>query len=227
MRNLILHIALLAAFLTAAPAGAEIYHWVDDQGVPHYSNQKPPATDKTLSTQEEIPYDAEADRQRREAEAAAWKEELERESREEEARLKLEAERLAALRQQRASQAPDTIIQNNVYRSGGGGGGYYPPYCEDGLPPPCRGPILTPRERRQLYHRRYYQSSPYFRGHLYYGNTLNYRPGRPGAGMPPSGVYPPVGRPPVARPPVVRPPGVHPPVARPPIVGRPRPAPYR
>ncbi len=226
MKNLILAIALLVAFISAAPAGAEIYHWVDDQDVPHYSNQKPAETDKPLSTQAEIPYDAEADRKRQEAEAAAWKEELERESRQEEARLRLEAERLAAQRQQRASQPPPTIIQNNVYKSGGGSA-YYPSYCRDGLPPPCRGPVLPPWERRKLYHRRYYQSSPYFRQHLYYGNTLNYRPRRPGSSLPPSGIVPPVGRPPgvhppVVRPPVARPPVGHPPAVRPPLVGRPR-----
>ena len=215
MKNLILYTALLTTFFLAAPAGAEIYHWVDDQGVPHYSNQKPPETDKPLSTQEEIPYDAEADRKRREAEAAAWKEELERESRQEEARLKLEAERLAARRQRQASQPPPAIIQNYVNQSGGGGA-YYRPYCGDRLPPPCRGPVLTPSQRRELYHRRYYQSSPYFRQHLYYGNTLNYRPGRPGSSLPP------VGPPPSTRPPCVHPPVGHPPVVRPPSVGRPR-----
>ena len=215
VKTLIPTLFLLAALMQPSPAAAEIYHWVDKNGVPHYSNQKPPKTDQSVSTQAEIPYDAEADRQRREAEAKAYREDLERESREEQALMKLEAERLAAQRRQQAAQQPPVVIENNVYKNKGG---YYPPvYCPDGYPPPCRHPVVPPWEMRRRYHRRYYQTSPFIDGHLYYGNPLTYRPGRPGPYLPPSGIAPPVGRPPVTRPPIHRPP-----VTRPPIVGRPR-----
>ncbi len=219
MKNLTAIIFIVALFLCPPPADAEIYHWVDKNGVPHYSNQKPPKSDVSVSTEAEIPYDAEADRRRREAEAAAYKEDLERESREEQARLKLEAERLAAQRRQAAQ--PPTIIQNNVYESRDGG--YSPPvYCPDGLPPPCRRPVVPPGEMRRRYHKRYYQTSPFYGESGYYDSPLNHRPGRPGAYLPPAGIVPPVGRPPMSRPPVVRPPVHRPPVTRPPVVGRPR-----
>jgi Domain of unknown function (DUF4124) len=41
MRAPILFLAALLAPLAAAPAHAEIYKWVDDQGVVHYSNSRP------------------------------------------------------------------------------------------------------------------------------------------------------------------------------------------
>ena len=215
MNKLTSYAVLLGAFFLLQPADAEIYRWVDDQGIPHYSNQQPAARDKSMSVQEEIPYDAEADRRRREADKIAWKEALERESRQEQARLKLEAERLAAQTQRRSLEGPNTVIQNNVYRNRGGAV-YFPTYCQDGLPPPCRDRKLTSRQLREQYHRQYYQSSPYFRQHLYYGNTLNYQPVKRGSVHSPT-----------VRPPTVRAPSVGPPVSHPPASGRPRPAPYR
>ena len=61
-------IILLAALSGAGFACADIYVWTDADGIKHITNYAPPEQAEILVRAPEIPYDAEADRQRREAE---------------------------------------------------------------------------------------------------------------------------------------------------------------
>ena len=51
---------------TALTAHADIYSWTDENGVNHFTNYAPPKHAKLLIKTPEIPYDEEADNQRRE-----------------------------------------------------------------------------------------------------------------------------------------------------------------
>jgi hypothetical protein len=57
--------------LGAGAAEADIYLWTDDNGVKHITNTSPPPNATLLMREPEIPYDAAADRARREAERSA------------------------------------------------------------------------------------------------------------------------------------------------------------
>ena len=50
----------------ALTAHADIYSWTDENGVNHFRNYAPPKHAKLLMKTPEIPYDEEADNQRRE-----------------------------------------------------------------------------------------------------------------------------------------------------------------
>lgn len=63
----ILSLVLLTGFLAAGFAGADIYVWTDEKGIKHITNYAPPEHATILIRTPEIPYDAEADRQRLEA----------------------------------------------------------------------------------------------------------------------------------------------------------------
>ena len=66
----------------AFTAHADIYSWVDEDGVTHFTNHSPPKHAKLLMKTPEIPYDEEADNERREADRleAARQELAEREA---------------------------------------------------------------------------------------------------------------------------------------------------
>jgi hypothetical protein len=60
-------------------ADADIYTWIDENGVKHFSNFAPPANAEVIMKTEEMPYDEQADQQRMAAESqerlvAAWQE---------------------------------------------------------------------------------------------------------------------------------------------------------
>ena len=65
----IIILVLLAVWVygfTALTARADIYSWTDENGVNHFTNYSPPKQAKLLMKTPEIPYDEEADNQRRE-----------------------------------------------------------------------------------------------------------------------------------------------------------------
>ena len=65
----ILILILMAVWLfgfVALTAHADIYSWTDENGVSHFTNYAPPKHAKLLMKTPEIPYDEEADNQRRE-----------------------------------------------------------------------------------------------------------------------------------------------------------------
>jgi len=132
------------------PANADIYVWTDENGVKHITNYAPPERAQVLIRTPEIPYDAEADRQRQEAERRERMAREKLELEEKEARLeRLEREasaRLAAAEQLhlemrayqkgREDQARDQDANRRSFRYGGplwyGGWGRFPGYGRNG-----------------------------------------------------------------------------------------------
>jgi TolA-binding protein len=68
MRLFALFTCLLAACLWSRAGHADIYVWVDENDVKHFTNQNPPPEAEVLMRTKEIPYDEAADHARREAE---------------------------------------------------------------------------------------------------------------------------------------------------------------
>ena len=143
MKRLNIWALILALFglggLAASTAGADIYAWTDENGVKNFTNQAPPKQATLFMKTPEIPYDEEADNQRREMDrlAVARQELAEREA------FLLEqqqaAERRIAAANARADEAlreADRILRDaqaasedaNYSSSSGSGYGYYFPY---------------------------------------------------------------------------------------------------
>ena len=139
MKRLDIRVLILAIFgfvsLAVSTAGADIYAWTDKNGVRHFTNQAPPKQATLFMKTPEIPYDEEADNQRREIDrlAVARQELAEREA------FLLEqqqaAERRIAAANARADEAlreADRILRDaedaNYNYSGSYGYGYYYPY---------------------------------------------------------------------------------------------------
>jgi hypothetical protein len=148
LRNALLVVPLV--LLAVYSADADIYVWTDESGIKHITNYAPPERAQVLIHTPEIPYDAEADRQRREAE---HREQIAREKRElaeQKARLELlereasarmvAAEQLhremSAYEKGREDQARESDTFSRSYRYGGpiwhGGWGRHPGYGRNG-----------------------------------------------------------------------------------------------
>jgi hypothetical protein len=80
MKKLSLLAALLMFFFMPHLTSAEIYSWIDENGVKHFSNEPPPEGVKILNQTKEIKTDKEKDRQREESDKQYMKK-LEQESR--------------------------------------------------------------------------------------------------------------------------------------------------
>lgn len=94
-------IAVLVLLILAPGAGAQIYYWIDENGIKHFSSEPPPAGVPVIEKSEQIPYDKqEADKYRREQEKT-W-ERLQQMW--DERRRQEEAEAAEARRQQEAEQ---------------------------------------------------------------------------------------------------------------------------
>ncbi len=188
-------LTIMAALLMwAAPLKADIYHWVDTEGVTHYANTNPPADAAQVSRSNEISYNAAADQERKAADAASLKAFLERESRDERARMELEAQRLAAETARRERAAAEALLRSaseaqpvyeytGIYRRHG----YYhrPRPCIYGTENGCKGSrpyfhtesvrnpqdhffLSTPAHLKPLFSRR----SRVFRQHLNHGGNF-------------------------------------------------------
>ncbi len=66
----IVWIALLGLVPVPAARADSLFHWVDDKGVHHFTNIRPPDGVDNLGHIEEIPYNADADEERRERDSA-------------------------------------------------------------------------------------------------------------------------------------------------------------
>ena len=142
MNKIITFCFLMFICLMAPHLYADIYVWTDDHGVKHFTNQDPPEHAEIIMKTEEIPFDEEADRVRREAEIREQAERARLELAEREAELERrewEAERRMAdanLRADEALRRADGLMQegeNYDYisrRSGYIGSGFirYPSY---------------------------------------------------------------------------------------------------
>ena len=127
------------AGLVVSTASADIYSWTDENGVKHFTNHAPPKQAALFMKTPEIPYDEDADNQRREMDRleAARLELAEREAflmKEQQA-----AERRIAAANAKADaalQEADQVLQyaqdaaeaTASYRTGSFGYGYYYPY---------------------------------------------------------------------------------------------------
>ena len=140
----IIILVLLAVWVygfTALTARADIYSWTDENGVNHFTNYSPPKQAKLLMKTPEIPYDEEADNQRREndrlevarqelaeREAFLLQEQQEAERRIAEANARADA----ALREaDRILQEAEAAAEDTNYNRPNGyvyGNGYYPYY---------------------------------------------------------------------------------------------------
>jgi hypothetical protein len=144
MKRFYIVVMILSAFglagFAVSTASADIYAWTDENGVKNFTNQAPPEQATLFMKTPEIPYDEEADIQRREMDhqAVARQELAEREAflREQQQA----AERRIAAANARADAAlreADQILQdaqatseeaNSAYSSSYGYGYYYPYY---------------------------------------------------------------------------------------------------
>ena len=143
MKRLNIRVLILVLFgfagLAVSTAGADIYAWTDENGVKYFTNQAPPKQATLFMRTPEMPFDEEADKQRREMDrmAVARQELAEREA------FLLEqqqaAERRIAAANARADEAlreADRILQDaqaasedaNYGSSNSYGYGYYIPY---------------------------------------------------------------------------------------------------
>jgi len=57
-------LGILFTLLISSPVGAQVYKWVDENGVTRYSNSPPPEGVENYETESEIEYDEDADRAR-------------------------------------------------------------------------------------------------------------------------------------------------------------------
>lgn len=103
MKKISLLTALLIFFFLPNLTFAEIYSWIDENGVKHFSNEPPPEGVKILNQTKEIKTDKAKDRQREESDKQ-YMQKLEQESREGD-RAPPKTENTAP-----ESDKPDTVI---------------------------------------------------------------------------------------------------------------------
>jgi hypothetical protein len=111
MKRLNTGVMILLAFgfasLAVPTASADIYAWTDENGVRHFTNQAPPKQATLFMKTPEIPYDEEADNQRREMDrlAVARQELAEREA------LLVEQQQAAERRLEAANARADEALR--------------------------------------------------------------------------------------------------------------------
>ena len=139
MRQRLVLIVCLVVLALPVAACADIYRWVDANGVMHFSNEPPPAGARVVEKTEETPYDAAADRQRVEEERRLRIEnrkiDIEEQKaqavlRERDAQLRLEQERNRRFEETAPPPYSDGYGEDAYLRYGtsyGGGGYYYSP----------------------------------------------------------------------------------------------------
>lgn len=103
MKKLSILAALLTFFFIPHLTFAEIYSWIDENGVKHFSNEPPPEGVKILNQTKEIKTDKAKDRQREESDKQ-YMQKLEQESREGD-KVSQKTENTAP-----ESDKPDTVI---------------------------------------------------------------------------------------------------------------------
>ena len=132
-------LVLVSVFcLWSSIAAAQIYEWIDKDGVRHFTNVPPPAGVNIVNEQEAIPYDEAADQKRMQEDQAIHDQLMEQEE--------------SQAEQQTASQQQTPEVQTGSSSSGDTGGGLIEePYDRNrdrvlryGQPLPERGPIVTP-----------------------------------------------------------------------------------
>ncbi|MEF8833432.1 MAG: DUF4124 domain-containing protein [Halofilum sp. (in: g-proteobacteria)] len=98
----------LGVVLSAPLSADEIYKWVDEEGVTHYSQQPPPAGE-AARVEVDSPPDEELERERREMEATGQRLEAEREERREAEQQAQENATERAQREQRCAELRSSL----------------------------------------------------------------------------------------------------------------------
>jgi len=136
-------LALVAVFcLWASIAVAQIYEWIDKNGVRHFANVPPPPGAKIVNEQEAIPYDEAADQKRMQEDQEIHDQLMEQQESQSD--------------QQAANQQEAPEVQTGSSSSDGAGEVVIEePYDRNrdrvlryGRPIPERGPIVTPLPSR-------------------------------------------------------------------------------
>ena len=96
----IIAVLLLVLFYPFVASG-EMYSWIDENGVKHYSNEPPPPGTTVVKKKTEIPYDAERDQERRERDEQDFNE-MKQKNRENDKKIAEEAPL--------EKEGPDTVI---------------------------------------------------------------------------------------------------------------------
>ena len=96
----IIAVLLLVLFYPFVASG-EMYSWIDENGVKHYSNEPPPPRTTAVEKETEIPYDAERDQERRERDEQSFNE-MKQKNRENDKKIAEEAPL--------EKEEPDTVI---------------------------------------------------------------------------------------------------------------------
>jgi hypothetical protein len=104
----IIAVLLLVLFYPFVASG-EMYSWIDENGVKHYSNEPPPPGTTVVKKKTEIPYDAERDQERRERDEQDFNE-MKQKNRENDKKIAEEA----PLKKEEPDEViiPDEVIKN-------------------------------------------------------------------------------------------------------------------
>jgi hypothetical protein len=152
MRRLLFVSASILFYCACSTASADIYAWMDENGVRHFTNYAPPPQAKVIMKTKELPYDRQADEERMQTErldqlAAALQEVAEKEA--QLAKMQLEAERrieAANRKAQEALEQAESLLNQAQYESDGYGSSRY------GYP-------YKGRYNHSVYNRWYYRNS--------------------------------------------------------------------
>ena len=101
MKQVSITAVLLLVLFYPFVASGEMYSWIDENGVKHYSNEPPPPSTTVVKKKTEIPYDAERDQERRERDEQDFNE-MKQKNRENDKKIAEEAPR--------EKEGPDTVI---------------------------------------------------------------------------------------------------------------------
>jgi hypothetical protein len=127
----ILLLILFFGCVFSSTGSADIYVWTDDDGVKHFTNYAPPADAQLLMKTKEIPYDEQADRERRETEeqqkqAMAEKEAVLAEQQQAEKRMAEDRRRAEQILRQAEALLDTATADNDDYNNSYVSYGYYP-----------------------------------------------------------------------------------------------------
>ena len=101
MKQVSITAVLLLVLFYPFVASGEMYSWIDENGVKHYSNEPPPPSTTAVEKETEIPYDAERDQERRERDEQSFNE-MKQNNRENDKKIAEEAPL--------EKEGPDTVI---------------------------------------------------------------------------------------------------------------------
>jgi hypothetical protein len=112
-------IVLIVSLSLAVPVFAQIYEWVDENGVKRFSNEPPPESAVNVKATEELEYDKAADEARGRKEDAHFQEVGERQRREqaESEKQRQAQERQKALEKEKAEEQQIRAQQEEIQRT--------------------------------------------------------------------------------------------------------------